>query len=198
MGHFVDIEALDDHWPTHKHRAAHWEALGRAVATFGFLESTLGRAIFALTATVEYEEREIQAKLTDWEKTLKKAISDPLGPLIESFEKAVALHQNIDDDRKRALLCELKKAKTLRNALCHGSWEHVPDEFGRAKLRFINNKHEVLVDTIDVAYLEQVQRGIAILISEVINTVTLLGYQFPGTNGPGKIITQLNPPPHTP
>ena len=34
--------------------------LGRTVASFGHLEEALGKAIFALTATVRYEEGEIQ------------------------------------------------------------------------------------------------------------------------------------------
>ncbi len=56
----VDFEKLPAQFPTHRHFAAFWEALGRVVATFGFLEHTLGRAIFALTATRLYPEEEIQ------------------------------------------------------------------------------------------------------------------------------------------
>ena len=34
-----------------------WEQLGRTVATYGFLEEVLGKAIFAFTATRNYEPR---------------------------------------------------------------------------------------------------------------------------------------------
>jgi len=47
----VNIEELPTGFPTHKHPSEFWEALGRTVATFGFLEETLGKAIFAFTAT---------------------------------------------------------------------------------------------------------------------------------------------------
>jgi hypothetical protein len=47
----VDIKNLPASFPTHRHSAAFWENLGRTVATFGFLEEVLGKAIFAFTAT---------------------------------------------------------------------------------------------------------------------------------------------------
>jgi hypothetical protein len=46
----VDIENLPASFPTHRHSAAFWENLGRTVATFGFLEEVLGKAIFAFIA----------------------------------------------------------------------------------------------------------------------------------------------------
>jgi len=47
-------------FPTHHQSAEFWESLGRAVATFSFLEEVLGKAIFALTATRKYSEDEIE------------------------------------------------------------------------------------------------------------------------------------------
>ena len=44
--YFVDEDGLPDGFPTHGHEAAFWESLGRAVATFGFLEEILEKAIF--------------------------------------------------------------------------------------------------------------------------------------------------------
>jgi hypothetical protein len=38
-----------------------WETLGRTIATFGFLEEVLGKAIFAFTATTRHQESEIDA-----------------------------------------------------------------------------------------------------------------------------------------
>ncbi len=56
----VDFDQLPELYPTHFHEAVFWEWLGRTVATFGFLEDVLGRAIFAFTATREYTEQEVQ------------------------------------------------------------------------------------------------------------------------------------------
>jgi hypothetical protein len=50
-----------------------WEALGRTIATFGFLEEVLGKAIFAFTATTQYQESDIDAAHTqDGCRPLKK------------------------------------------------------------------------------------------------------------------------------
>jgi hypothetical protein len=46
----VAFDKLPPSFPTQAHAPAFWEALGRAVATFGFLEETLGKAIFAFTS----------------------------------------------------------------------------------------------------------------------------------------------------
>ena len=40
--YFVDHKNLPMGFPTHMHSAEFWEALGRTIATFGFLEETLG------------------------------------------------------------------------------------------------------------------------------------------------------------
>ena len=42
-GFDVDLDRLPANFPTHRHEAEFWEALGRGVATFGFLEEVLGK-----------------------------------------------------------------------------------------------------------------------------------------------------------
>lgn len=79
----VDRASLPLNWPTHLHTSAFWAALGRAVATFGFLEKTLGRAIFAHTATTEYAEHEIAAAFRQWLPKPERALSESLGGLID-------------------------------------------------------------------------------------------------------------------
>ncbi len=41
---------------------------------------------------------------------------------------------------------------------------------------------------IDSAYLQQTQKAVAELACEVVTTVTHMGWQFPGTRGPGKTV----------
>lgn len=47
----IDRDNLPGMFPTHRHEPEFWEHLGRAIASFGFLEEVLGKAIFAFTAT---------------------------------------------------------------------------------------------------------------------------------------------------
>lgn len=158
------------------------------VATFGFLEETLGKAIFSFTATRQYPEMEIQAAYERWLPTLQRALSDPLGGLIDSYGKAVrenpkATISNLDD-----LTDHLRKASTIRNVLCHGSWNRRPDNQGRSLPFFVNRNSEVFETPVDLAYLNQVQRHATELACAVISTVTQMGYQFPGSTGPGEPI----------
>jgi hypothetical protein len=188
----VDIKNLPVSFPTQRHRAAFWENLGRAVATFGFLEEILGKAIFAFTATTPYPESEAEAAFNKWVPTLEKALSDQLGALIDAYGKAVrgnpeATVANLDD-----LLAELRKAAVIRNVLCHGSW-HCPDANGKSLPFFVNKKLMVWDTPIDIAFLQQTQRAVAELTCDVMNTVTLMGLQFPGSRWPGKTIFERSP-----
>jgi hypothetical protein len=105
----VAFDQLPPSFPTQAHAPAFWEALGRAVATFGFLEETLGKAIFAYTGMREIPEEQINAAYEKW-----------------------------------------------------------------------------------ILTLQHVERGVAELACEVINTVTHMGWQFPGSSGPGITLIQAD------
>lgn len=135
----VNIQELPTGFPTHKHSSEFWEALGCTVATFGFLEETLGKAIFSFTATRRIPPNELEAEFEKWLPTLERALIDPLGGLIDSYAKVVRANSgatitNLDD-----LLDALRKASAIRNVLCHGSWR-MPDKEGRSLPLFVNKK----------------------------------------------------------
>jgi hypothetical protein len=185
-GFAVDIERLPVNFPTHRHDAAFWEALGRAVATFGFLEEILGKAIFAFTATRKISFDQIEAEYAKWLPTLERALVDPLGGLIDSYNSALRKHQSVPsyfDD----LLGKLRESAVRRNTICHGSWR-APDELGRSLPLYVDKKRGVFETPIDIATLKQLQRHVAELACAVVNTVTQMGYQFPGSSGPGKAV----------
>jgi hypothetical protein len=164
--------------------------LGRTVATFGFLEETLGKAIFSFTATREIPEDQIQAEFEKWLPTLERALSDPLGGLIDAYGKAVRNNKAATITNLDNLLEDLRKAAVLRNVLCHGSWR-VPDRQCRSVPFFVDKKNRIFETPIDVAYLCQVRRHVVELICNVINTVTHMGWRFPGSSGPGNPIVQF-------
>ena len=183
-GHVIALDSLPEKFPTHKHEACFWESLGRTVATFGFLEEILGKAIFVFTATRPYEESEIEKAYAEWLPLLEHALIDPLGNLINTYGKAVREHQNVKIDNFNDLLDDLRKASAMRNILCHGSWR-LPDSNGAA-LPFFVNRQKMMVDSpMDRQFLDQVQKHAADLACSVVNTVTHMGWQFPGTYDPG-------------
>ena len=71
----INRSGLPQRFPTHRHAPDFWEQLGRTIATFGFLEETLGKAIFAFTATTEYSKEEVQKVLAKWPSQLELAHS---------------------------------------------------------------------------------------------------------------------------
>ena len=182
---YIDCEQLPANFPTHGHSAEFWEALGRAVAAFGFLEEMLGKAIFALTATREIPTDQLEVEYEKWLPTLEKALTDPLGGLIGAYGRAVRANDNakISGD----LLENLREAASQRNVICHGSWRS-PDDQGRSVPFYVDRKRGRWETPIDVEYLAQLRQHVAELSCDVMNSVTQMGYQFPGLKGPGEPI----------
>ena len=185
--HVVNLEELPALFPANRHASEFWEALGRAVATFAFLEETLVKAIFAFTATKPYSDEEIHKSLDEWLPKLQRALSDQLWNLIESYGKAVREHPESTIENLDEILDQLKETSKVRNVICHGSWRS-PNSEGASVPFFVNRKQERFETPVDVAYLKQLQRHVSELICAVVDTVTQMGWQFPGSNGPGKVV----------
>jgi hypothetical protein len=183
----VDRKNLPENFPTQLHRGEFWEALGRAVATFGFLEETLGKAIFSFTGTREIPADQVEEEYNKWLPTLHRALSDPLGGLIDAYGKSVRKNKAATITNLHSLLEDLRKVASIRNVLCHGSWR-APDKQGRCIPFFVDKKQRIFDTPIDIAYLDRVRKHVAELTCEVVNTVTHMGWQFPGSSGPGKPI----------
>ncbi len=161
--------------------------LGRTVATFGFLENVLARAIFVFTGTKEYSEDELQAALEAWLPKLERSLTDTLHPLVNTYAKAVKEHNHAPPDGFEALISDLRNAAELRNVLCHGAWMKAPDTNGATIPFFVRAKdNHYFNDPVDISYLERTQRAVSRLAVAVVDTVTFMGYQFPGSSGPGR------------
>lgn len=180
----LDRSSMPSKWPTNRHPPEFWEQLGRTVATYGFLEEVLRKAIFAYTGTRQYAPGEIDEAYAAWLPTLEHALSDTLKPLVETYGKAVRENIRNTTENVGKLIEEIKKAAEIRNVICHGSWR-MPDAEGRSVPLFVNKNKEVFITPIDIAFLHQVQCEVAQLACDVIDTVIQMGFQFPGSTGPG-------------
>lgn len=183
--YLIDRDKLDANYPTHCHDHEFWAQLGRTVAAFGFIEEMLGKAIFALTGAKEFDPKGDPDAFDAWIKTLEKALTDQLGSLIVAYEKALIENPRTKGNDYSALIDELKKAKDIRNALCHGSWGK-PDDHGRTVPKFVNRKLMVFDTPMDVGFLEQTRSALRHLICDILDSVTAVGYQFPGSDSPGE------------
>jgi len=188
----VHRNSLPELFPTNFHSPLFWEQLGRTIATFGFLEEVLGKAIFAFTATRKYQAQQIEDAYEAWLPRLERALTDPLYNLADSYGNAVRENQDSTIENVGELVESIKKAATLRNVLCHASWR-VPDIEGKSLPLFVNRNKEIFETKIDVPFLRQVQDHVRDLACDVIDTVTQIGWQFPGGVGPGKTIWPHHP-----
>lgn len=194
-GHIIDREKLPAKYPTHAHSAQFWEELGRTVAAFGFLEEMLGKAIFALTGMKEFDPAADPDAFGEWVKMLEKTLTDQLGGLVLAFEKALSENEKTKEHDYTDLIKELKEAKDIRNVLCHGSWGK-PDNQGRSLPKFVNRKLAVFETLVDVEFLQTTRKAVVDLTCDVLDSITSLGFQFPGSDGPGQVLwpKQMNLP----
>ncbi|MFY9345705.1 MAG: hypothetical protein WAT39_24650 [Planctomycetota bacterium] len=186
----IDRSKLPAKFPTHAHAPAFWESLGRAVATLGFLEEMLKRAVYALTGTspAPTEEADQAAAVEQWGVLLARTIVNPLNPVIDTFAKAAKDNPQVRIENLEDFLRDLKAAARVRNIICHGSWSP-PDSNGACRAFYVTGKpgdQEVFDSAVTVAWLDQLQAHTCELACEVLNSVTHTGYQFPGSNGPGR------------
>lgn len=178
-------DQLPEKFPTHLHDALFWENLGRTVATFGLLEETLGKAVFALTVVPRYDSEEIaHAAYQAWLQALQHGLGDPLVNLAESYGNTVRDHPDLALEDVGQLVADIRKSVELRNVLCHGSWQ-TPDESGRSLPLFVDSNQNVFGTPIDIEYLEKVRHHVVDLICGVIESVTQMGWRFPGGFGLG-------------
>ena len=185
----IDRGKLPPLFPTHVLSPEFWEQLGRTVATYGFLEEVLGKAIFAFTATRNYSPDKIDAAYQAWLPQLQRALTDQLSSLADSYGRAARDNPATTTENVDELVQDIKKATVIRNVLCHGSWRS-PNANGASVPLFVNWQKEVFDTAIDIAYLEQVQAHVTQLACGVIDSVTHMGWQFPGYAGPGKPIIE--------
>lgn len=198
---FIDRGSLPPSYPTHRHPPQFWEHLGRTIATYGFLEEVLGKAIFAFTMTRSCSDEVYQTLLTQSKQTLNQALEDAIGPTLQhaltdtlsalatAYGKAVLDHPANTIENVLEVVEAIKEAAQIRNVLCHGSWR-APDCSGASKPLFVNRLVKVFDTAIDIAFLRQVQEHIVELSCFVRDSVTQMGWQFPGTARPGRPIVK--------
>lgn len=187
----IDKDSLPVHFPTHRHDPKFWEALGRTVATYGFLEEALGKAIFSFTATRPYPESEIEDAYSKWLPILEKALFQSLGNrkggLIKSYNKSVREHPKAANEHLNEQIEMLCKESEVRTVLCHGSWRS-PDAAGRSIPLFVSSQKLLFTTPIDISYLQETQMRVARLACDVLSSISEMGWQIPGSKGVGKVI----------
>lgn len=181
--HYIDPNTIPEKYPTHLHSTEFWEALGRAVATFGHLEEVLARAIFALTGTKELRREPTESDFEDWLKQLKNAMREDIGALIKRFKNVIECDNRFNIIDYEELFQKIGDAVALRNVICHGSWR-APNAYGASVPLFVDRNLRVFETPIDLNYLLKSQIAVAELSIAIRNIVTTKGIVFPGASEP--------------
>lgn len=178
---YFDMDKLPKSFPTHRHSDEFWECLGRVVASYGFLEEIIGRAIFAL-AVPDSKDRTVE-KLDLSNKKLRSklegALTGTLVKLSDMLQKETKAYDGLDKQNVSELVSRIKEHSKYRNALCHGSWQ-VPDEKGKSLPRYVDREVRVFAMPVDANDLREIQKDVAETSIQVMETVTSLGIDFPG------------------
>ena len=176
-----------DSWPTHKAEPAFWEELGRAVATFGFLEDIIPRFLLAFEGSRDgrdYSEEDIEK----WVRSLERSMSDTLGALIQKVEQAFEDDGRVPAKTSEEIIGRLKEINPRRNALCHGAWVGF-EEGGRAQLRhFVRNEEggrEVRGERLSKEDIAAIRCETVSMIHRLVEVTESIGARFPGSGLPG-------------
>ena len=110
-------------WPTHKGTSDFWEELGRAVATFAWLEFAMRRTFIALTWSQRCaSETEALAILPDAEKQSVASVTDTFHWLTKKIEGVFDVDSRVSLEGGQWIVNSLREIGNYRNALCHGAW----------------------------------------------------------------------------
>lgn len=176
---YVDKKSLDSLYPTHMQSPEFWEWLGRAIATCSYLESVLKTAIFVFSSQQPVIENKSGQEAEQWKKFLSSTRTSQLSRLVSKYEKLVCDTPNGRMENFDKLIKDLKEVGVIRNLLCHATW--LPHASGNSSLPgYVDRRKGVCEQNIDIDFLRQTQKAVLDIAIAVINSVTRMGWEFPG------------------
>lgn len=125
--------------------------LGWTIASFGYLEDMLKRAIFSLDRE-QLDGAIRESDFRKWFRRMEHVAADSLGTLIERLGQTLAREGRTD----RELIGSLEEIKEWRNLLCHAAWQPDDDKSGWEPI-FANTRGEVFEGSLGVDDLHAIR-----------------------------------------
>ncbi|WP_347266776.1 hypothetical protein [Paracoccus sp. (in: a-proteobacteria)] len=154
------------------------QALGQAVASFGWLEEIIKRTIYALDRARLAEDL-THEELQTWLTHMENIADDSMGTLIEQLDAAMRRHPGLRE--RNRITDRLNEIKQQRNLLCHASWRPT-EEKGRWHPAFVNTRGEVFDHSFAVEDLEAAREATIEIGRRVLRVMRATGVQgeWPG------------------
>lgn len=126
-------------------------ALGQCVASFGWLEEVIKRAIYALDRARLADDLTPE-ELEAWLTRIGGIADDSMGTLIEQLDAAMRRHPGLRD--RNQITDRLGEIRLYRNLLCHASWRPT-DRKTHWHPAFVSAKGDVQAKALALGDLEQ-------------------------------------------
>lgn len=139
-------------------------ALGQIIASFGWLEEVLKRALYSLDRARLADDLS-DADLGRWLRHMEDIADDSMGTLVEQLDAALRRAPGIAD--RVAINDRLTAIKARRNLLCHASWRPTQTH-GRWHPAFVNTKGVAFPDDFSVEDLTELQAEVLSLGQRII------------------------------
>ncbi|WP_142662288.1 hypothetical protein [Paracoccus laeviglucosivorans] len=147
--------------------------LGQCVASFGWLEEILKRAIFALDRARLADDLTPQ-ELQVWLLRMGTIADDSMGTLIERLDSSIRRHPGLGD--RDAITDQLHMVKRHRNHLCHASWRPTADK-ELWHPAFVNTRGEPFDHALSIGDLQAILRETVEIGQRVIGVMRATGIQ---------------------
>ena len=160
---------VPDGWPTYELPADLCEELGRTIATFGFLEYVIKRAVLELSRPAETISDSVYK---EWERSLEISATAAMKWLTGRLEELLEPDSRLSQERVTRIVEVIREKADLRNALCHGTWTQYDPASGDATLQYFprnDPRHSQFV--LSRAILARVRYETAEVAREVMGAV---------------------------
>ena len=148
-------------------------ALGQCVASFGWLEEVIKRAIYALDRARLADDltpEELQAWLT----RIGGIADDSMGTLIDQLDAAMRRYPGLRD--RNRITDRLGEIRLYRNLLCHASWRPTEDKTTWHPA-FVSSKGEVQDRPISLGDLDRIRAETVEIGTRVLRVMRATGEQ---------------------
>ena len=170
-------------WPVHHDVPVFWQELGKTVAAFGQLESTLADTCYSLlmTGTSAAELKSASDdEVRQWYNRVLRSQTDSLHGLTQELERVLEADGRVSFSVRKSLVDRLEELRPFRNAVCHAARVRIQED-GPASLLHVYKNAGLPVpfrQTRDIQDLADIRSRIVDMVFRVAEAASDAGAGF--------------------